>query len=99
MADSDKEQGPQKEMDLTLNLFGEDIEKNLSFLFIDQQPRQETSPRRPQSSAKQIRYETVPTMQVLDNTEDMNSRLIFNEETLQESILPNEDTQMLFSRD
>ena len=35
MADAEDERGPREEMDISLNLFGEDIEKNLSFMFID----------------------------------------------------------------
>jgi len=42
-----------------------------------------------------IRYETVPTLQMLDNTEDMNSHMIFNEDTLQESVLPDESSHSL----
>lgn len=42
-----------------------------------------------------IRYETVPTLQMLDNTEDMNSHMIFNEDTLQESVLPDESSHYL----
>ena len=35
MADAKEERGLPQEMDISLNLFGEDIEKNLSFMFID----------------------------------------------------------------
>ena len=33
-----------------------------------------------------MRFDTVPSVQVLNNTEDQHSRLIFNEESVQESI-------------
>ena len=86
--------------ELSLHLFGEEIERNLSFLY--QQSiileDQESVPNQPLVyQAKAVaRYETVPTpIQLLDNTEDMNSQYLFNEETyLQESALQEDTTVM-----